>query len=102
MSVKKQYFKTKPYCKVTFRLDKTNAGRAKKAGLAADFNDWRPEKTPMKALKNGDFTVSVDLKKGREYQYRYVVDGGIWITDDAADKYVHCGFADCQNAVVAV
>lgn len=102
MSVKKQYFKTKPYCRVTFRLEKSVGGRARQAGLAADFNDWRPEKTPMKALKSGDFTVSVDLEKGHEYQYRYVVDGGIWITDDAAEKYIPSGYADCQNAVVVV
>ena len=56
----------------------------------------------MKALKSGDFTVTVDLEKGHEYQYRYVVDGGIWITDDAAEKYAHCAFGDCQNAVVVV
>ena len=102
MSVKKKYFRTKPYCKVTFRLDKSIVGSARNAGLAADFNEWRAEKTPMKALKNGDFTVTVDLEKGHEYQYRFVVDGGIWITDDAAEKYTHCGYADCQNAVVVV
>lgn len=102
MSVKKQYFKTKPYCRVTFRLGKSMVGSARRAGLAADFNGWQPEKTPMKALKSGDFTVSVDLDKGHEYQFRYVVDEGIWITDDAAEKYTHCGYADCQNAVVVV
>lgn len=102
MSIKKKYFKTKPYCKVTFRLDKSQVGGARQAGLAADFNDWHPEKTPMKALKSGDFTVTVDLEKGREYQYRYVVDGGIWITDEAADKYMHCNYAGGPNAVVVV
>ena len=102
MSIKKQYFKTKPYCKVTFRLDKSVVGHARKVALAADFNDWRPEKNPMKALKNGDFTATVDLEKGREYQFRYVVDGGTWVTDDMADKYVRCNYGDCNNAVVVV
>ena len=102
MSVKKQYFKSKPYCKVTFRLGKRLVSGAKNVAVAATFNDWQADKTPMKGLKNGDFTVAVNLEKGREYQYRYVVNGTQWITDDDADKYVHCNFADCQNSVVVV
>ena len=102
MSIKKQYLKSKPYCKVTFRLDKKSAGKAKSAGIAAEFNDWRAEKTPMKALKSGDFTVTVNLSTGREYQYRYVVDGTNWITDEKADKFVHAGIANAQNGVVVV
>lgn len=101
MSIKKQYLKDKPVCKVTFRLDKKSIGKAKKAGIAAEFNGWKPEKTPMKPLKSGEFTVTVTLDKGREYQYRYVVDGQ-WITDEAADKYVHNGVDNAQNSVVVV
>ena len=62
----------------------------------------RPQRSPMKALKKGGFSVTVDLEKGREYQYRYVVGDGTWITDEAADKHVHCAFADCWNSVVVV
>ncbi len=102
MSIKKQYLKSKPQCKVTFRLDKKSVGSAQKAFLAAEFNEWKPDKTPMKPLKNGDFTVTVTLDKGHEYQYRYVVDGNNWITDKQADKYVHSGVDSNQNAVVIV
>jgi 1,4-alpha-glucan branching enzyme len=100
MSITKQYLKDK--CKVTFRLDKKVIGPAKKASVAAEFNGWKVDKTPMKPLKNGDFTVTVILDKGREYQYRYVVDDQHWVTDDAADKYVQSGIANAQNAVVIV
>ncbi len=102
MSIKKQYLKGKPYCKVTFRLDKKRASRAKKAGLAGEFNNWEAAKTPMRALKNGDFTVTVNLSTGREYQFRYVVDGTNWINDEKADRYVHAGIANAENAVVIV
>ena len=101
MSIKKQYLKDKPICKVTFRLDKKSVGKARKAGIAAEFNDWKADKTPMKLLKSGDFTVTVNLDKGREYQYRYVVDGQ-WITDEAADKLVQTGVDNAQNSVVIV
>jgi 1,4-alpha-glucan branching enzyme len=102
MSIKKQYLKDKSVCKVTFRLNKKIVGQAQSAYLAGDFNEWQAEKTPMKALKNGDFTVTVTLPKGREYQYRYVLDGQSWITDEGADKYTPAGFADAENAVVIV
>ena len=76
MSVKKQYLKSKPICKVTFRLPKNAASGARKAAVAGEFNDWKTDETPMKPLKNGDFTVTVVLKPGKEYQYRYVVFDG--------------------------
>lgn len=102
MSIKKRYLKSKPECKVTFRLTRTAAAGASKACIAGDFNDWQPAATPMKALKGGDFTVTLDLQSGREYQYRYIVDGHQWITDDDADRYTGSGFADHQNGVVVV
>ena len=38
MSLKKQYLKTKPACKVTFRLNANEAGEAATAKLVGDFN----------------------------------------------------------------
>jgi 1,4-alpha-glucan branching enzyme len=102
MALKKQYYKTKPYCKVTFRLSRKNAGKARKAAIAGDFNDWESERTPMKALKSGDFTATMQLATGREYQYRFVLDDHHWITDDSADKQVYCEFASAHNSVVVV
>jgi 1,4-alpha-glucan branching enzyme len=102
MAVKKQYYKTRAYCKVTFRLSKKMARNAHKVAIAGDFNEWQSERTPMKALKNGDFTASLQLTKGREYQYRFVLDDREWITDESADKLVFCEFANAQNAVVVV
>ena len=102
MAIKKQYFKTKPYCKVTFVLSKKMVGTAHKVALAGDFNQWQSDKTPMKALKNGDFTATLQLPKGQEYQYRFVLDDRMWVTDDTADKQVYCKFANAHNAVVVV
>lgn len=102
MSVKKQYLKTKACCRVTFRLDKNAVGGARTVALAGDFNDWQTDRTPMKALKNGDFTVTVQLDQGREYQYRFVLDGKTWINDAEAEKRVHCDYAGCDNSVVVV
>jgi 1,4-alpha-glucan branching enzyme len=102
MIAKKQYLKTRPVCKVTFKLKKNQACGAQKVNIAGDFNQWKGSRTPMRALKSGDFTATVVLPKDREYQYRYVLDDHRWMTDEAADKQVFCDFANDRNAVVVV
>lgn len=43
--------------------------------LAGDFNNWQPEKTPMKkSRKDSLWKVKLPLKPGT-YRYRLVVDG---------------------------
>ena len=102
MTIKKQYLKTRPVCKVTFRLKKNQACGARKVNVAGEFNRWQGGETPMKALKNGDFTATVVLPKGRAYQYRYILDDQRWMTDESAEKQVYCNFANDRNAVVVV
>ena len=102
MSIKKQYLKSKTLCKVTFTLDKKAASTAKEVFLVGEFNNWDKKATPMKKLKNSSFLVSVDIEKGKEYQFRYLIDGKEWENDWAADKYVPSDFGDCENSVVVV
>ncbi|MGB0521546.1 MAG: isoamylase early set domain-containing protein [Flammeovirgaceae bacterium] len=100
MSIKKKFLKSKPVCKTTFKVDSELANGAKAAAVVGDFNEWNPEATPMKALKNGGFTTTVDLESGKEYQFRYLLDGETWVNDDEADKYIQSEFADSENCVV--
>ena len=69
---------------------------------AGEFNDWNPEADPMKRLKNGDFATTIDLKKGKEYCFRYLIDNSRWENDTAADDYMYCQFADSENSIVKV
>ncbi len=101
MSLKKQIDAKKKVCKVTFTLTKEMAGSANRANLAGDFNNWDIESIPMKQLKDGEFSVSIDLKKGAEYQFKYFVDGSDWLNETAADKYVTNRF-QTENSVVIV
>jgi 1,4-alpha-glucan branching enzyme len=94
--LKKEYFKTKPTCKVTFALPE--AIRAEKVYLVGDFNGWSEKQTPMRKLKNKGFAVTLELEKGREYQFRYLVNGAEWHNDWQADKYVPNPF-DGDNSV---
>ncbi|WP_319521834.1 isoamylase early set domain-containing protein [uncultured Desulfosarcina sp.] len=102
MSLKKQYLKNKERCKVTFRLPKAAAPKAKTIHIVGEFNDWSTVKTPMKRLKSGEFTAVVELAPGRDYQFRYLIDQTFWENDWDADRYVKSDFGDCDNSVVAV
>jgi len=102
MSIKKKYLKSKPVCKVSFEVPKEVANGAKKVVLVGEFNDWDIGSLAMKKLKNGKFTSVLDLAPGKEYQFRYLIDGSTWENDLAADKYVRNEFGDCENSVVVV
>ncbi len=94
--LKKQYLKAKPVCKVTFEVPK--ALKARKVYLAGDFNGWQAEATPLRKLKDGRHTVTVELKPDRQYEFRYLLDGG-WENDWMADAYRPNPFGS-ENSVV--
>jgi 1,4-alpha-glucan branching enzyme len=95
--LKKQRLKTRPVCKVTFILPE--GAEARTAHLVGDFNNWDQKALPMKKLKDGTFKAIIELEAGREYQYRYLVNGSEWINDDAADRYVAHPYGG-ENSVV--
>src|SRR6187402_1706017 len=60
MSIKKQFVKTKPVCKVTFSVE---AKEANVASVVGDFNNWNPSEGELSKLKNGTFKGVFDLPK---------------------------------------
>jgi 1,4-alpha-glucan branching enzyme len=102
MSIKKKFLKTRPVCKVTFRVAKDDAPNAKSIHLAGDFNGWDKWGTPMKRLKGGSFRLTLDFSTGKDYQFRYLIDGQTWLNDPQADGYVSSGFQDSDNFVVSL
>lgn len=95
MIEKRQFLKTKPICKVTFKF-KTEA---ENLVLIGDFNGWDETATPMKKSKDGTFSVTVELESGHEQQFRYLADGKTWLNDEAADKYILSSLGS-ENSVV--
>ena len=102
MSLKKQFLKNKPVCKVTFKLDGDGLDQAGKAYLVGEFNGWNPQATPMRKLKTGGFSVTLELEKNREYQFKYLVDNRNWENDKAADRYAPSPYGDSDNSVVVL
>ena len=100
MSLKKQFLKSKPVCKVSFRLDAEEALGATKVQLLGDFNNWDESAEPMAALKSNGFTATLELETGKEYQFRYLIDGSVWKNDAQADSHVLNSFGQ-ENSIVS-
>jgi 1,4-alpha-glucan branching enzyme len=102
MGLMKKYAKDKDTCFVTFSLPKEAVKTARRVHLVGEFNNWQQRHTPMVKLKDGSSAVGLELKTGREYQYRYLIDGKIWKNDFQADKYMPSPYGACDNSVVIV
>ena len=98
MSIKKQFIKTKPVCKVTFSVE---AKEANQASVIGDFNNWSVEEGTLSKLKNGTFKATFELDKDATYEFKYVVDGE-FINEPEADSFKWNYFAGAENSVLAV
>jgi len=101
MSIRKRYLKNKPFCTVTFSLCKAAAAFASDVHLVGDFNGWDKTANPMSRQKNGSFAASLSLERGKDYQFRYLLDQERWENDWQADKYLRNEFGG-DNSVVVV
>ncbi len=96
MAIEKKQLKSKPVCKVTFKVDRPDANSVEVVG---DFNDWKPGATELKKLKSGEFKGTVDLDKDNAYEFKYVVDG-VYENEPDADAQVWNDFAGSENSVI--
>jgi 1,4-alpha-glucan branching enzyme len=100
MAITKQFLKVRPVCKVRFSLSGDEACGAESLSLVGDFNDWNPEAAPMRKLKNGTFSVELELEPGSAYRFRYRAGDGRWINDPEADGFEYCAYAQADNSVL--
>ena len=100
MAIRKQTLKNKPVCKVTFNVCEKMANAATQAHVVGEFNNWSTSATPMKKSKKGAFSATVELEKGRSYQFRYLLGQSRWENDPDADGYLPTPFVDSHNSVI--
>ncbi len=99
--LKKEFLKSTPAAKVTFTLAQSAIKGAKEVRVLGDFNNWDWEKAPvMKATKTA-YTATIVLAAGKQYEFRYKADNGIWENDWDADNYIAAPY-DVDNSVVVV
>ena len=98
MSIKKQFIKTKPVCKVTFSVE---AKEANTASVVGDFNNWNPTEGELSKLKSGIFKGVFDLPKDASYEFKYIIDG-VYVNETEADSFQWNEFAGTENGVLTV
>jgi 1,4-alpha-glucan branching enzyme len=85
--------------RVTFELPATIW--ADRVCLVGDFNDWNPQATCMVRTRDDEnWHVALDLPHGREYQFRYLVNGTDWYDDWDADRYVPNPYGGDNSVVI--
>jgi 1,4-alpha-glucan branching enzyme len=87
-------------CKVTFCLPREGSLSAETVTVVGEFNNWDEKATPMKRQKDGAFIATVELEVGREFRFRYFVNGEKWENDWCADKYEPNPFGGYDSVVV--
>ncbi len=69
--------------------------------LAGTFNNWSVSATPMEDTDgDGTWKVVLRLPQG-EHQYKFVVDGTVWVTDMKAEEFRDDGYGG-RNSVIIV
>ena len=56
--------------------------------LVGDVNDWDRESLPFHRSGGDVWQLEVELERGREIHFRYLVDGAHWRSDRHADAHV--------------
>ena len=80
--LKKKFFKTKTECEVVFELSPKGAQQVQ---LVCEVNEWEP--IEMKRNRSGAFRARLRFPRERQFQFRYLVDQNVWVTDENADGY---------------
>jgi 1,4-alpha-glucan branching enzyme len=83
---------------VTFELPDAIPGSS--VYLVGDFNAWSQHETPMHRNGNGTWQITLPLRAGNDFQFRYLVDGQRWYNDWDADSYMPNPYGG-KNSVVS-
>ena len=85
---------------VVVRFELPSAIWADSVFLVADFADWDETATPMtRSRTDGTWSVTLQLKRGKEHQFRYLVNGHEWHNDWRADRYVANPFGGTNSVL---
>jgi len=59
-------------------------GNVQSIALAGEWNDWKAEE--MHRKKDGTFYKRKQLRLGRNYEFKYLIDGNEWTNDPDAPE----------------
>ena len=93
--IEKKYYKTKEYCKVKFIVE----AEAKKVELFGLNNEWKKGIALVKK-KDGSFAVEMNIDKGTQHEFKYLIDKRTWLNDEQADAQAANVFGTTNSVVV--
>jgi len=99
--LKKEFLKSTAAAKVTFTLPKTAIEGAKEVRVLGDFNNWDWDKAPIMKASKAAYSATIVLAAGKQYEFRYKADNGVWENDHEADNYLAAPY-DVDNSIVIV
>ena len=68
--------------------------------LCGEFNGWSTEETKLARDGDGCWQVTIPLRPGRAYRYRYLLDGQHWENGWDADDYVPNPYGGTDSLVL--
>ncbi|MDD3823397.1 MAG: isoamylase early set domain-containing protein [Sphaerochaetaceae bacterium] len=80
---------------VILRLD---APQAEQVVVVGDWNDWEVGAQRLAKSENDrTWSIEMELERGKEYRYQFVIDGERWIADPNAYMQVDDGFGGVNS-----
>ncbi len=103
MAIIKKYSHDSKVCQVTFTLPKEICDNFDEISVVGDFNGWDHHRQKF-SQRNAQGICSVDviLDIGKEYQFRYLCDGEVWLNEPDADRQEMTPYADAKNSVIVL
>jgi 1,4-alpha-glucan branching enzyme len=96
--ITKEPEKKRGVVRVTFELPSTMW--AERVNLVGDFNDWDTTATPMtRNRSDANWKVTIELKDGQCYRFRYLVEGKEWLNDWHADDHAENPYGSYDSVV---
>ena len=83
---------------VTFELP--SSIWAEKVHLVGDFNAWSQTSHPMRQERDGAWRITLEMDTGKEFRFRYLIDGSDWQNDSSADKHTPNPYGGVDSIVV--
>jgi 1,4-alpha-glucan branching enzyme len=69
--------------------------------LVGEFNDWNTTSHPLRqGCDDPQWHIELELDAGREYRFRYLVNGTDWHNDRHADNYLPNPYGGDDSVVV--
>lgn len=100
MSLTKKFSKDKTKCNVTFTLPVDMVQEGKEVVLLGEFNNWEPSEGIVLKAKKGAFQTKVNLETGKRYEFRYLIDGHIWMNDETSDEIVANAYGTHNSVII--